>query len=316
MSIGRPVDVPRMIRSVLFFGAQCQFADVVLQALRAADFDIAARVIPGHTGASSPYTEIGAPTSRHAIGRLPMAGSSQPGDGAGSGNPHLTIMLHDRHSAAAAEYLTSFNADIAVVCCYPARLPTSLMATARSGGVNIHPSLLPRYRGPEPIFWIFRNGELESGVTIHRVDADLDTGAILRQERLSVPIGTPGDTLWNRSASLSATLLLDLLQHASPVEMLESGSPQHHSGASYYSWPAPSDLIVRPESWESWRVFHFCRGVLPLGYVPVLERDGEQRTIISAVDYVDQNDQSANTPDWLSCLRGSVRLRLGPIIGH
>lgn len=316
MSIGRPVDVPRMIRSVLFFGAQCQFADVVFQALRAADFDIAARVIPGHTGASSPFTEIGAPSSRSALGRLPMAGSSQPGDGAGSGNPSPTIMLHDRHSATAAEYLSSFNADIAVVCCYPARLPTRLVAAAKNGGVNIHPSLLPRYRGPEPIFWIFRNGELESGVTIHRVDADLDTGPILRQERLSVPIGSPGDTLWNRSANLSATLLLDLLQNNTAVDGLESGAPQNQTGASYYSWPTTRDLVVQPESWESWRIFHFCRGVLPLGYVPVIERDGQQRTIISAMGYVDQANQSDNGSDWITCQRGSVRLRLGPVIGH
>ena len=112
---------------------------------------------------------------------------------------------------------------------------------AHKGVINIHPSLLPKYRGLAPYFWSLINGETETGVTIHWVDKGFDTGDILVQQ--SVPI-TPNDTiisLSNKCAKLGSYLLIEavnLIKQDNPPR-----TPQKKRGeGSYYSWPTPSDL--------------------------------------------------------------------------
>jgi methionyl-tRNA formyltransferase len=60
--------------------------------------------------------------------------------------------------------------DAVVVACFPWKLPPALLARPRLGGLNVHPSLLPLGRGPEPVFWTLRRGERRTGATIHRLD--------------------------------------------------------------------------------------------------------------------------------------------------
>ena len=103
------------------------------------------------------------------------------------------------------------GADLGVVVAYGHILPADLLAIPRLGFVNVHASLLPRWRGAAPIQWAIASGDIETGVSIMRVEEGLDTGAVWLER--SIPIGddeTAG-TLTGRLAQLGADTLLEAL---------------------------------------------------------------------------------------------------------
>ena len=108
------------------------------------------------------------------------------------------------------------------------------------GVINIHPALLPRNRGLFPYFWVLANGDAETGVTIHWVDAKFDTGHILVQEQFPVDHDDSVISLARKSADIGAELLLKA------VKLIESGNPprmpQDSKQATYFSWPTPIDV--------------------------------------------------------------------------
>ncbi len=113
--------------------------------------------------------------------------------------------------AAAVERLQSWSADLMVVAAYGLLLPQSVLQTPRLGCVNIHASILPRWRGAAPIQRAIGAGDAQSGVTIMQMDVGLDTGPMLLER--AVPIG-PRETaasLHDRLAALGAQALLDAL---------------------------------------------------------------------------------------------------------
>jgi methionyl-tRNA formyltransferase len=81
--------------------------------------------------------------------------------------------------------------DLLVSWFWTTRLPMTLVRAARQGGIGAHPSLLPRHRGPDPTYWAIASGDEETGVTVHRIEAEYDTGEMLAQERLRI------DPAWN-----------------------------------------------------------------------------------------------------------------------
>jgi methionyl-tRNA formyltransferase len=107
--------------------------------------------------------------------------------------------------------LAAVRADVAVVVAYGQILPRALLDAAARGSINVHASLLPRYRGAAPIAWAIIRGETETGITTFQMDPGMDTGAILLQA--VTPVGaeeTAGD-LAHRLSRLGAALLLDTL---------------------------------------------------------------------------------------------------------
>jgi len=127
-------------------------------------------------------------------------------------NLQLPLLQPNRvRDPAFLNQLTALWPDLIVVAAYGQILPPSLLALPRHGCLNIHASLLPKYRGAAPIQWALLNGDTETGVTLMKIAERLDTGDILAQR--SIPIG-PDDTapqLHNRLAQLGADLLLDTL---------------------------------------------------------------------------------------------------------
>jgi methionyl-tRNA formyltransferase len=113
--------------------------------------------------------------------------------------------------AAAVERLQRWSADLMVVAAYGLLLPQSVLQTPRLGCVNIHASILPRWRGAAPIQRAIGAGDAQSGVTIMQMDVGLDTGPMLLAR--TVPIGPreTAATLHDRLAALGAQALLDAL---------------------------------------------------------------------------------------------------------
>lgn len=98
--------------------------------------------------------------------------------------------------------------DLIVVAAYGQILPQSLLDVPRFGCLNVHTSLLPKYRGAAPIQWAILNGDAETGVTIMKMDAGLDTGEILSEERTAITDLDTAETLHDRLAQLGSALLV------------------------------------------------------------------------------------------------------------
>jgi methionyl-tRNA formyltransferase len=121
--------------------------------------------------------------------------------------------------------------DLIVVAAYGQILPAAILELPRLGCLNVHTSLLPKYRGAAPIQWALLDGESETGVTIMKMDAGLDTGAILTQRATPIEENDNAATLHDRLATLGAELL------TATIPLYAEGGiepkPQDHSRATY-----------------------------------------------------------------------------------
>lgn len=109
------------------------------------------------------------------------------------------------------EQLKNLAADVMIVVGYGQIIPQSIIDLPPYGILNVHASLLPKYRGAAPIQWAIANGETETGVTIMQIDAGLDTGDMLLKEKVSIQPEETAPELSARLAPLGAQLLLDAL---------------------------------------------------------------------------------------------------------
>jgi methionyl-tRNA formyltransferase len=135
-----------------------------------------------------------------------------------------------RDARAQAE-LKRFGADVIVVAAYGLILPQPVLELSRYGAVNIHASLLPRWRGATPIQRALLAGDRDTGISIMQMDAGLDTGPVLMQEKIPILEDDTMGTLHDRLAELGAKLIVQAL------DALEAGrvnaTPQPAEGVTY-----------------------------------------------------------------------------------
>jgi len=155
---------------------------------------------------------------------------------------------------AAQASLAALAPDVMVVAAYGLMLPQAVLDLPRSGCLNIHASLLPRWRGAAPIHRAIEAGDPQSGITIMRMDAGLDTGPILAVHPEPIaPTDTTG-TLHDRLARLGASAIVTALNRLQAGERLD-GDPQPQQGVTYANkirrdeaqidWREPADVIAR-----------------------------------------------------------------------
>jgi len=124
----------------------------------------------------------------------------------------LPVLQPERaRNEAFIQQLAALRPDLIVVAAYGQILPPAILELPRFGCLNVHTSLLPKYRGAAPIQWAILNDERETGVTIMKMDAGLDTGDILSQRATPIAAQDNAETLHNRLARLAAELLLQTL---------------------------------------------------------------------------------------------------------
>jgi len=129
------------------------------------------------------------------------------------------------------EKIKGLEPDLFVVVAYGQILTQSILEIPKYGAINVHASLLPKYRGAAPIAWVILNGEKVTGVTTMMIDEGMDTGDILLQAEISIGEEETAETLHNRLSLLGAQLLTET------VARMKAGgirpSPQDHSRATY-----------------------------------------------------------------------------------
>jgi methionyl-tRNA formyltransferase len=112
-----------------------------------------------------------------------------------------------------AEKLRALGADVGVVVAYGRILPRGVLDAPRTGCVNVHASLLPRWRGAAPIQWSIVHGDEETGVTLMQVDEGMDSGAILATVSTPIALDDDAATLSERLSKMGAELLREQLAH-------------------------------------------------------------------------------------------------------
>jgi methionyl-tRNA formyltransferase len=162
---------------------------------------------------------------------------------------------------ALLERVRGLRPDLTVSWFWTNLLPMSLVGAARLGGIGVHPSLLPRHRGPDPFFWAIASGDEETGVTVHRLEAAYDTGEILAQERLRI------DPTWNawRLARALDRPSLGLLR--ATVARFARGEDVHgmaQDEALATAAPSPDDEAAAIRwTWPTARVVSHVRALAP-----------------------------------------------------
>jgi methionyl-tRNA formyltransferase len=161
--------------------------------------------------------------------------------------------------AELAAGLRRLEPDLACVATFPRLLSASTLAVPRRGTLGVHPSLLPRHRGPAPLFWTYLDDDAEAGVTVHWLDAGEDTGDVVFQEGFPLARGRPGADLYAEIARRGAALL------ARALSEIEAGTapqtPQDPSRVTREPAPESGGWGIDFEAWGAERVWHFLRGV-------------------------------------------------------
>ena len=140
------------------------------------------------------------------------------------------------------EYVKGLNIDLVVVYFFSQILKPAILQTPRLGVINCHPSLLPRYGGPHPAFWMLRNGESIAGVTVHVMTEGIDTGAIVAQQELLVGENETNGQLTQRQHRAATTLLTEAVNAMAQGTI--APTPQNIAERSYFGKMKASDTIV------------------------------------------------------------------------
>jgi len=296
---------------VLFLGMQGRFSYAPLRSLLEAGIQVCAVVIPAEQDFEVELPAIQKqeqPPLSHSM--LPVLNSSIVDLARMRDIPVWKV----RHlsNPETSKVLTVCQPDMICVACFSKRIPRDILDIPRLGCLNVHPSLLPANRGPEPLFWTFREGNQRTGVTIHLMDEGMDSGAIVAQEVIEIADGISYSELEAQSAELGGKLL------AKSVWELYSGIAipvaQDETQTSYHAFPHDDDFVVPVAEWNARHVYNFICGIVSWGTPLYLLVGNKTVHVKKAISYsqktIDQNDMAGYRQSdegfWVLCKQGSV----------
>jgi methionyl-tRNA formyltransferase len=239
---------------VVFLGMEGVFSAIPFQALIKHGANIVGTVLPRPT-----KDQLGPkwlPRTKRIDSELPILNKRAPktlrtlaGD---KGIPVLSVGdLSEEQTVLAFREL---NPELVVTACFPRLLPKNWLEIPEYGCLNLHPSLLPAYRGPSPLFWQFRNGEKNTGVTLHFMDAVMDAGDIVGQKRVVFEEGITAAETDRLTAEVGAKLILEALSRTEIPR-----APQPEEGVSYQPRPTELDRTISAD-WPVLQAYNFFRG--------------------------------------------------------
>jgi methionyl-tRNA formyltransferase len=179
-----------------------------------------------------------------------------------AGKYHLPVSQPERmKDPKVIDYFRSLSPDLVVVVAFGQILPPEILEIPKMGCINVHPSLLPKFRGAAPMNWTIIRGEVKTGVTIMLMDEGLDTGDILTQEETMIDAEETFGELHDQLANSGAALLLKT------VEMITSGTVTRTSQNDYLATYAPrlkkKDGLIRWKA-DVRQIVNLIRGLSPI----------------------------------------------------
>jgi methionyl-tRNA formyltransferase len=268
----------------VLFGLECRTTLTVLDHLHAAGFDIRVVCLPGPPGTAI----LRAPAARRRFG--PPLATASSGNSVASAAASLGLEVWRAGSLRAGETvnaIAALEADLLVVACFNRLIPPAIYEPLPLGGINIHPSLLPDKRGPDPLFWTFKLGDRETGSTVHCLTSRFDAGDILAQARSEVPDGITEDELDECLAALGAGLAVESI--AGLRDGRVAGRPQDDAAATWAPHPAPDDFRL-DQSGSAKTAFNFMRGVDARGHHFGAVVNGRELVVYQALAWAESED--------------------------
>ena len=173
---------------------------------------------------------------------------------------NLKVLQYNKIRLEGVDDLKALNADIMVTCAFGQILSQEIIDIAPKGIINVHASLLPKYRGAAPIQWSIINGDSETGVTIMQTEAGIDTGDIICVEKTPISETETAGELFDRLSMLGAKLLVEAL------DLIESGNAtftkQNDDLATHVKMLKKEDGII-DFSKSAREIYNFVRGMNP-----------------------------------------------------
>lgn len=289
--------------NLLYFGMTGQFSLPPLQLLLNNDVLPAAVIVPAAERQAPPQRLSESPTGQNIIALALAAGVP-------------VWAVGSLRQPAALALLRRLQPELVAVACFPHIFPAELLSLPKFGCLNLHPSLLPAYRGPEPLFWQAYFDERDTGVTLHLMSQQADAGDIVAQARVERPDGLSGAELERRCAVAGAELLFNAVRQLERGQPLPR-TPQVESAASYFPFPGDDELII-PRSWPARRAFNFLRGAA--GWPLHIDAGDRRFCIRVAKSYA--ADHSLDRPYillgdelWMQFNPGVVQAKIWPDLG-
>ena len=131
------------------------------------------------------------------------------------------------------ELFTDKLIDLAVVVAYGQIIPSQLLEIPKFGFINVHYSLLPNYRGASPVQSALLNGDTETGITLMKMDSELDHGEIISQKKIDIDLNDTTESLLNKLTEQSKPLLSDIIEYIEKNSSLPPLTEQKHEDATY-----------------------------------------------------------------------------------
>ena len=246
---------------IAFFGTDSRFSLSAFNAL-AAQQQIVATILPRAAGLRASLVGLAGLRKPSALERAAHALRIP------------TLRPRPERRDATAEHLRALRPDLICIALFPRLIPGQLIDVAPLGAINLHPSLLPRHRGPLPLFWTYHANDPVAGVTVHRATQHFDAGDIVLQQNIPLPRGYPVAELDADVARHGAALI------ASAATMIGRGEAparaQDEGAATYAPRIKPGAAMVDFEQWDVERVWHFLAGLCPRFREPLTDRGGRR----------------------------------------
>jgi methionyl-tRNA formyltransferase len=172
---------------------------------------------------------------------------------------NISIIQPEKLDGGFLEELKSYNCDFGIVVAYGKIIPKEIVNFTELGLINLHPSLLPMYRGPAPIVAPILNGDIETGVTIIKIDEEMDHGPILAQEKINLQGDEFIEDLEKTLADLGGEILVKILEQYSSGKL--ATKEQDHNRATYVKKMTKTDGEINlsddaSKNWRKFRAYH------------------------------------------------------------
>ena len=189
----------------------------------------------------------------------------------------------DPNHPEAITALARMKPDLLLLACLPHVVRRAARETARLAALNLHPSALPRFRGPDPVFWQLRAGVARAAATVHVATGTLDAGPVVVQRWLEV---TPGVSASELSAALVRLGIRALVEILPAIERrIDEATPQDESAATHQRRPRAEDYRL-DTSWSAERAYRFIEGTrTPATMFRILDGDDGEIEVERAMGF-------------------------------
>ena len=173
---------------------------------------------------------------------------------------HIPVLQPDK-ILEIKDILTELNPDLFCVVAYGKILPQDVLDIPKLGSINVHGSLLPKYRGAAPIQWAVINGDKKTGITTMYMDAGMDTGDIILKEEVEIGESETTGELWDRLSKIGGTLLVKT------VKQIENGTAKRIKQSNNFTMAPMLNKEMAQINWENKKaaeIKNLVRGLNPI----------------------------------------------------